>query len=107
MLSPAHQQFLKTLSNTGRMELMLLLLKKSMNVGDLVEKSGLEQSAVSHHLKRLKLCGFVTVETKGKERVYSVNEETVGPLFRLMNTHVKKYCFKLCCKKSPPSSHDR
>lgn len=97
MLSPAHQQFLKTLSNPARVELMLRLLKRPMNVTELVEASGLEQSAVSHHLKRLKICNFVTVKQSGKERVYSVNEETAGPLMRLMNTHVKKYCTKLCC----------
>lgn len=96
MLSPAHQQFLKTLSNPGRMELMLLLLKEPMTVTELTEKSGMEQSTVSHHLKRLKLCTFVTMQPNGKERVYSVNEETVGPLFRLMDKHVKKYCQRIC-----------
>lgn len=97
MLRPAHQQFLKTLGNPRRVELMLHLLKKPMNVSDLVKKSGMEQSAVSHHLRRLKICNFVMVKQNGKERVYSVNEETAGPLMRLMNTHVKKYCTKLCC----------
>jgi DNA-binding transcriptional ArsR family regulator len=100
MLSKAHQEFLKTLSNPKRMELMLLLLKKPMNVTDLAETSGLEQSAVSHQLKRLKLCNFVQVKVNGKERTYSVNEETVAPLFHLMNKHVKKYCTKLCCSTS-------
>jgi len=100
MLSPAHHQFLKTLSNPGRVEVMLCLLKKPMNVTEICEKCGFEQTVVSHHLKRLKLCNFVQMEPHGKERVYSVNEETVGPLFRLMDTHVKKYCTKLCCPKS-------
>lgn len=103
MLSPAHQQFLKTLSNTGRVELMLLLLKKPTNVTELAKKSGQEQSAVSHHLKRLKLCNFVMVKPNGKERTYSVNEETVGPLFRLMDKHAKKYCKHLCCSPSSKS----
>lgn len=96
MLSTAHQQFLKTIGNPKRMELMLLLLKKPMNVTKLMEASGMEQSAVSHHLKRLKLCTFVKMEANGKERVYSVNEDTVAPLFRLMNKHVEKYCQELC-----------
>jgi len=75
---------------------MLLLLKKPMNVTDLTHRSGMEQSAISHHLKRLKLCKFVKMQKKGKEHVYSVNEETVGPLFRLMDKHVKKYCCNVC-----------
>ena len=97
MLSSAHREFLKTLSNPGRVELMLLLLKQPMNVTELTKKSGLEQSAVSHHLKRLKVCKFVKVTPNGKERMYTVNEETVGPLFRLMDKHVEKYCKRLCC----------
>jgi len=96
MLSPAHCQFLKTLSNPDRMELMLFLLKGPMTVTALVEKSGMEQSTVSHHLRRLKLCTFVKNKANGKERIYSVNEDTVAPLFRLMNKHVEKYCQKLC-----------
>lgn len=58
------------------MELMLLLLKKPMNVTELAKRSCFEQSAVSHHLKRLKLCEFVKMRKNGKEHVYSVNEET-------------------------------
>lgn len=97
MLSSAHREFLKTLGNPGRMELMLLLMRKPMTVTELMERSGREQSTVSHHLKRLKLCQFVKNKVNGKERIYSVNEETAGPLFRLMNRHVQKYCRRLCC----------
>lgn len=104
MLSTAHQEFLKTLSNPKRMELMLLLLEKPMNVSALTKMSGMEQSSVSHHLKRLKLCNFVQVRARGRERIYSVNEETVGPLFRLMNTHVEKYCSKRCASPSKRTS---
>jgi len=106
VLSPAHQQFLKTLSNPKRVEVMLHLLKKPMSVTEIVKKTGLEQSAVSHHLKRLKLCNFVHAKANGKERIYSVNEETVGPLFRLMDKHAKKYCQHLCCSPSS-SSHGK
>lgn len=97
MLSSAHQEFFKTLGNPKRIELMLLLMRKPMTVTELIEKSGIEQSTVSHHLKRLKLCQFVKNKVNGKERIYSVNEETAGPLFRLMNRHVQKYCRRFCC----------
>ena len=97
MLSSAHDQFLKTLSNPKRVALMFMLLQKPMNVTELAKKSGLEQSVVSHHLKRLKVCSFVKAVPNGKERTYSVNEKTVGPLFRLMDKHINTYCKKLCC----------
>jgi len=82
---------------------MLLLLRKPMTVTDLVKRTGMEQSVVSHHLKRLKLCRFVRNRANGKERIYSVNEQTAGPLFRLMDRHVKKYCSRVCCN-TPKSS---
>lgn len=41
MLSPAHRQFLKTLGNPKRMELMLMLMNGPMPVSDLVERSGM------------------------------------------------------------------
>lgn len=75
---------------------MLRLLERPMNVTELIEASGLEQSAVSHHLKRLLLCHFVDVKQNGKERMYSVNKKTAAPLFRLMEKHVKTYCCKTC-----------
>lgn len=96
MLSSAHQQFFKTLGNPKRIELMLLLMRTPMTVTELMEKTGMEQSTLSHHLKRLKLCQFVQNKANGKERMYSVNEDTAAPLFRLMNKHVEKYCKKLC-----------
>lgn len=85
---------------------MLLLLKRPMTVTELVGKSHMEQSTVSHHLRRLRLCTFVRVEARGKQRIYAVNEDTAGPLFRLMNKHVQTYCQKLCtCSNSSPHSH--
>lgn len=96
MLSAAHRAFLKTIGNPRRVELILLLLKRPMTVTELVERSHMEQSTVSHHLRRLRLCTFVRAQAKGKRRIYAVNEATAGPLFRLLNKHVKKYCQRLC-----------
>lgn len=104
MFTPAHREFLKTLGNPTRVELLLHLLKRPMNVSELTRKSHLDQTTVSHHLKRLLLCQFVRNRKKGKERIYSVNEETAGPLIRLMDKHVKKYCCKVCT--SPRRHHN-
>jgi len=107
MLSASHRQFLKTLGNPKRMELMLLLMKRPMTVTELMKRSGMEQSTVSHHLKRLKLCQFVKNKANGKARIYSVNEETIEPLFRLMNKHVKKHCQRLCLAGHSTRCDDR
>lgn len=100
MLTPAHQLFLRTFGNPRRVELLLDLLKGPKTVTELTERSGMEQSAVSHNLKRLLRCGFVTVKPNGKERIYSVNSKTIGPLIQLMNKHIATYCQHLCCEPS-------
>lgn len=93
----SYEHFFATLSNPGRLNILHTLSEFGpMNVTDLSEKLGLEQSAVSHCLKRLLLCHFVEVKQSGKERNYSVNEDTIRPLLRYMKQHVEKYCVENC-----------
>lgn len=67
-----------------------------MSVMVIAEAIKVEQSAVSHSLKQLLLCHFVTVKQAGKERIYEINEDTVKPLFQQIERHVEKYCVKGC-----------
>ena len=96
MLEEAHKIFLETLSNETRLGILLSLGKKSLNVTQICQSTGLNQTTISHNLSRLEKCGFVQVEQEGKYRIYSVNKETINPLLKLMNQHMKKYCKKLC-----------
>ena len=52
------------------------------------------QSTVSHNLQRLEHCGFVSVRSQGKERIYKLNQKTIEPLLKLMHAHMKNYCEK-------------
>lgn len=65
-------------------------------VGDISHRLNIEQSAVSHNLRRLLECHFVEVEKRGKERIYSINTDTIRPLFELIDKHVCKYCREGC-----------
>jgi len=47
---------------------------------------------ISHNLKPLERCRFVLSERRKKERLYSLNKETMEQLFKLFNNHAKKYC---------------
>lgn len=44
---------------------------------------GQEQSAVSHNLKKLLVCNCVHIEVQGKNRYYSLNDDTIVPLLQL------------------------
>ncbi|HET9850378.1 MAG TPA: metalloregulator ArsR/SmtB family transcription factor [Candidatus Saccharimonadales bacterium] len=89
--------FFTVLGNKQRVKILQYLSKEGdKSVGEISQRLNMEQSAVSHNLRRLLLCHFVSVEQCGKERVYSINHDTVQPLFEMIEDHVSKYCAKGC-----------
>lgn len=97
-LDKPHQFFFETLGNRTRWDIIHFLMKGPYRATAIAEKLGYEQSLVSHHLKRLETCGFVKVEQNGAERVYYLNKETIGPLLKLVDNHVNKFCKRACAK---------
>ncbi len=89
--------FFSVLGNQQRVRILQYLDKNgSKTVTEISNSLQIEQSAVSHNMKRLLMCHFVEMEPKGKERVYSINKDTVQPLFRMIDKHVRTYCAKGC-----------
>lgn len=65
--------------------LVLLFDRQQMTVTELTESLSISRPAVSHHLKLLYDAGLVSVEKKGKERLYSLKmEQTVALLKELL-----------------------
>ena len=93
----SYDDFFTVLGNKQRVKILQYLnLEGAKSVSDIGSMLKIEQSAVSHDIKRLLLCHFVEVERQGKERIYKINDETVKPLFNLINKHVELYCAKGC-----------
>jgi DNA-binding transcriptional ArsR family regulator len=89
--------FFTVLGNKQRVKIIQYLDKEgSKSVSDISRKLEMEQSAVSHNMKRLLLCHFVEVKREGKERMYAINEDTIRPLLILIDKHVRTYCVKGC-----------
>lgn len=100
-----YNQFFGTIANQVRLEIIEVLLKGQSNVSNIVDKLGYGQSTISHSLRRLEECGFVTVQKNGKERIYTLNEQTIKPLLKLMNSHMNKYCKHVVAKKEGKKCH--
>ena len=67
----------KSLAHPGRLKIWRLLASGGeLNVSQIIRGTGLEQTAVSHHLKDLLYCGLVFVNRKGRARYYSANPYT-------------------------------
>ncbi len=92
---PVYEIFFTSLANPNRLQIILSLQEGSKNVTELCVHTGFEQTMVSHNLKRLETCGMVFAERKGKNVYYSLNQKTIKPLVKMIDSHVTEYCCKL------------
>lgn len=64
----------KVVGEKSRYKLVCMLGKEDgMTVGELTEKLKLRQPTVTHHLQTLHSVDAVTIEPRGRERVYRLN----------------------------------
>lgn len=86
--------FFSTFSNPTRLGIIEQLRKGPKNVTQLSQMLEQDQSMISHNLKPLIRCRFVFVEKRWRERLYSLNKETMEPLFKIIDNHVETSCPK-------------
>lgn len=91
-LSETCYRFFSNLANPTRLAALETLIEGAKNVTQLAESLGQEQSMVSHNLKPLVDCRFVYVERQGKNRVYSINHDTMDALFKIVENHAERFC---------------
>jgi len=87
-----HALLFQALANPTRMRILHLLRERgSMNVSQILDELGQEQTQVSHNLRCLAFCGLVTVQREGKSRIYSLNYDTIPPMLEIADRHLRKY----------------
>lgn len=98
------QKCFSVLGNELRVKIIETLKEKPMGVTELTSAVEADRTNVSHSLAMLKECGFVEVEKKGRERVYSLSNcivndlKVTGNIFELMEHHMKHRCKSRCGK---------
>lgn len=90
--------FFETLGTKLKIDIIIKLKEKQLNVNELSKRLNQERSKVSHALKSLLECNFIKVKKEGKKRVYSLNKDTIAPLLNIVEKHIKKYC-RICNKQ--------
>lgn len=98
-VSGAYKLFFGTLVSEDRLRILNLLREKARYVSDIMKDLNMEQTVASHHLARLKKCGFVHVTKKGKYRQYAINKKTMLPLLDMIDKHMSEYCVHILRKK--------
>jgi DNA-binding transcriptional ArsR family regulator len=87
-------RFFTNLANPTRLAAIEQLLDKPMSVNELATALKQEQSMISHNLKPLLECNLITIEKQGKKHIFTVNKETLNPIFETIQKHSQKYCPK-------------
>lgn len=93
-LSKSCYLFFSTLSNPTRLAILELLREEPKNVTQMSKALNLDQTMISHNLKPLVRCHFISVERRWRERIYSINEDTMEAIFKIIDNHMKNYCPK-------------
>ncbi len=96
MIDTTYLGFFKTLDNETRLSIVLCLKDSSKNVGQISSDLQMEQSRISHNLQCLVKNGFITVKQDGKQRIYSLNKDTIEPILDAVKKHMQKYKINSC-----------
>lgn len=70
--------FAKAISDDTRQKIMSECCCCSLSVNEIVEKIGLSQPTISHHLAILRDAGLVDIREEGKQTFYSLNQDRVA-----------------------------
>lgn len=89
--------FFKNFTNKTRLNILLLLKERDCDVNTISKKLNYEQSLVSHNLKKLLNCNFISLKKSGKNNIYSLNKKMISPILEIYEKNIlKNYCNK--CK---------
>ena len=92
----SYEVFFRNFSNKTKFDIVMSLKNKPMSVMELTKALGEEQSKISHSLTSLANCGILSMKREGKQRIYSLNKETIMPILDLVQKHVEKCCTRRC-----------
>ncbi|MEX0933046.1 MAG: metalloregulator ArsR/SmtB family transcription factor [Candidatus Pacearchaeota archaeon] len=95
----AYKIFFGTLVSEQRLKIINFLRKGKKSVSEIMKELRMNQTSVSHNLSRLKKCGFVKSEIKGKYRYYELDKKTILPLMNLINKHMLSNCIHILNNK--------
>jgi DNA-binding transcriptional ArsR family regulator len=71
------QEILSALAEPNRLQIVELLRRRPLAVGDIVERLGLRQPQVSKHLRVLSEAGLVEVRPVGQQRIYRIRAQAL------------------------------
>ena len=77
---------LQLIAEPRRQEILRLVWREELPVGELVERLSLSYAGVSQHLALLRDAGFVAVRRDGRRRLYRADHQGLGPLGQFLES---------------------
>lgn len=77
-------RLLAALANDKRLQILRIIAAEEMAVGELAERVGISQSALSQHLARLKADEFVTTRRRAQNIYYSTDHPGVCVMLKTL-----------------------
>ena len=82
--------FYKVFSDETRLKILFVLLDHAYCVGEIVEKTQVSQSAVSHQLRTLRQLNLVKVKKEGKEVYYQLSDHHIAIILEYGLNHINE-----------------
>jgi ArsR family transcriptional regulator, lead/cadmium/zinc/bismuth-responsive transcriptional repressor len=82
-------ELFSALADPSRVRILSAIQDDEMRVGDIAGVVGISESAVSHHLRGLRLMRLVRARKDGREVYYALDDEHVADLFRRGLEHIR------------------
>lgn len=79
----------QALGDSSRVQIVWALMQGELNVGELADKLGMSQPAVSHHLRTLRNLKLVQIRRAGRTSYYSLDDEHINRLLLEGLNHVE------------------
>jgi ArsR family transcriptional regulator len=71
-------EFAKALADGTRQKIMAICCCRELSVNEIVEALDVTQPTVSHHLAILRRAGLVHTKRRGKQMLYTLNQESLA-----------------------------
>ncbi|MEP2031554.1 MAG: metalloregulator ArsR/SmtB family transcription factor [Paracoccaceae bacterium] len=80
MIRDVTQNCFRALADPTRRDIVRILARSDMSIGQLTDRFDMTRAAVKKHLTVLSDGGLITVKTRGRERINTINPEGMAPV---------------------------
>jgi ArsR family transcriptional regulator, nickel/cobalt-responsive transcriptional repressor len=77
------------LATPSRLQILSCLRAGPLSVSEIIRAVGMEQTAVSHQLRVLRDHSVVSVQRRGRERLYTLHDQDIAALLDHAHRHVQ------------------